>query len=84
MSATQSSTSIREQAYLWLMTADPRQKSAGADALYRQALMTDDALVTRPPEQTIVRVLDPGRPALPKLVPPRDLPRRITPFVGEI
>lgn len=78
MSATQSSTSIREQAYLWLMTADPRQKSAGADALYRQALMKDDALVTRPPEQTIVRVLDPGRPALPKLVPPRDLPRRIT------
>lgn len=78
MPTTHADGSIREQAHHWLMTADPRQKTAGADALYRQALMSDDALVTRPPEQTIARVLDPGRPALPKLVPPRNLPRRIS------
>lgn len=78
MTAAPSNASIREQAHHWLMTSDPRQKSAGAAALYRQARMTDDALVSRPPEQTRQRVPDPGRPALPKLVPPRDLPRRIT------
>lgn len=78
MPAILANASIREQAYRWLMTADPREKSAGADTLFRQALMTDDAHVVRPPEQTIIQVEDPGRPALPKLVPPRDLPRRIT------
>lgn len=76
--AMTTTSTIREQAYHWLMTTDPRQKSAGAANLYRQALMTDDAVIPRPPDETIVRVEDPGRPALPKLVPPRDLPRRIT------
>lgn len=78
MPSTHANLSIREQAYHWLMTADPRQKSAGADALYRQAQKADDADVTASPQQAIARVIDPGRPTLPKLVPPRDLPRRIT------
>ncbi len=71
-------TGIREQAQHWLMTADPQQKAAGAAELYQQALNLEDARVTQANPNIIERVLDPGRPARPELVAPRNLPRRIT------
>ncbi len=70
---------IRARAFDLLMTADPVAKAQGAAVLYQDVLdtpLSPSSLST--PEETIQHVPDPGRPTKPVLVPPRDLPRRIT------
>jgi uncharacterized ferritin-like protein (DUF455 family) len=73
-----SATNLRAQALAALMTSDPAIKARHAAKLYQQAQALEDKHVTEPPPAAINRVLDPGRPENPKLVAPRDLPRRIT------
>ncbi|HUN00172.1 MAG TPA: ferritin-like domain-containing protein [Halothiobacillus sp.] len=71
-------TNLRTHAQHALMASDPATKAKLASQLYQQARVLTDQQVTEPPSITIERVLDPGRPENPKLVAPRDLPRRIT------
>ena len=71
---------IRARAFDLLMTADPVVKAQGAAVLYQdvltKSLLGPSSIST--PEESIQHVPDPGRPAKPELVPPRNLPRRIT------
>ncbi len=73
-----SAKNLRTQAKLALMTRDPATKAQLARQLYQHALVLNDQQITEPPLSAIERVLDPGRPETPKLVAPRDLPRRVT------
>lgn len=69
---------LRTQAWHALMACDPEQKANLAAELYAKAQGLDDGALIAPPPTPILRVLDPGRPAQPSLVAPRDLPRRVT------
>jgi len=65
---------LHKAAYDVLMTADPREKSRLASELYAEAqtgFERDDETIT-----PIEPVPDPGRPAKPELVRPRDLAQR--------
>ncbi|ANJ66376.1 hypothetical protein A9404_02370 [Halothiobacillus diazotrophicus] len=70
---------VRDRARDLLMMTDPFAKATEAGLLYRECGLADFhqgqiALRTEP----VQHIPDPGRPARPELVPPRDLPRRIT------
>lgn len=71
--------SIRDRAFDLLMTADPLIKAQAAGQLFH------DGTAQQPDEIDRLRrtvplapVREPGRPPRPALVPPRELPRRIT------
>ena len=68
----------RASALQVLCLVDPDQKAAGARRLFAQldaAAIDAGAVLTEPPAL-------PGRPALPRLVPPKDVPTR-SPFTPE-
>jgi uncharacterized ferritin-like protein (DUF455 family) len=68
----------RTQALQVLCERDPLRKAAAARALY--ASLSDDAI--DPAQAVAAPPALPGRPALPRLVPPKDVPSR-SPFTTE-
>lgn len=80
--------SVRQQALGALLEPDPASKASMARALF-EGLPAGDAFVLSEPERQAVLTLDeaqqaamPGRPALPRLVPAKDVPSR-SPFTLE-
>jgi uncharacterized ferritin-like protein (DUF455 family) len=70
--------SARREALAVLCLADPREKAAQARALFAQL----DPATIAPAERFDTPAALPGRPARPRLVPPKDVPTR-SPFTPE-
>ncbi len=66
---------LRERAGRALRDDDPATKADAVRALYKEAMAMPDAEVPLPPS-SVEPVPDPGRPARPELVAPRDVPKR--------
>lgn len=66
---------LRERAGRALRDNDPATKADAVRALYDEAMALPDAEVPLPPS-SVEPVPDPGRPARPELVAPRDVPKR--------
>ncbi|HZJ81612.1 MAG TPA: DUF455 family protein, partial [Guyparkeria sp.] len=66
---------LRERAGQALRDHDPVAKAAAARALYEEAMALPDEQLPLPPS-SVESVPDPGRPASPELVAPKDVPKR--------
>lgn len=76
MSALPAPRSLRHHALDLLRLTDPAAKATGTRTLYAAWQADPDALAPNPHE-TLSEPPDlPGRPALPRLVPPKDVPSR--------
>ncbi len=67
---------LRERAYRALIDTDPACKITAAQQLAQEAANLPEALLRTPPQTPITRIADPGRPAKPILLAPRELSRR--------
>lgn len=66
---------LRERAGRALRDRDPVTKAAAVRALYQEAMALPDEQLPLPPS-SVESVPDPGRPASPELVAPKDVPKR--------